>query len=170
MTNGNSKSKFSKLIAVRFTEEELDRLQEAAEDEGVGASTLVRIIVNLALRPTNARPRKMTSDEFHKVMAETMKRLDKTRVDDLLKNISIGNPEDPALLVWAGETNKWQAFTSHFLNAFLASLGIEVNIPENKEIETGASDGGITSSEKPAVGVKVKKHYVLSEKGDEARI
>ena len=130
----NSKSKFTKLIAVRFTEEELERLQEAAEDEGVGPSTLVRIIVNLALKPTNARPRKMTSDEFHKVMAATMARLDKTKADDLMKDISIGNPEDPTLLIWAGETKKWQAFTSHFLNAFLASLGIEVNIPENKTI------------------------------------
>ncbi len=167
----NSKSKFTKLIAVRFTEEELERLQEAAEDEGVGMSTLVRIIVNLALRPANARPRKMTSDEFQKVMAATMARLDKNRVDGLLKDISIGNPEDPALLIWAGETKKWQDFTSHFLNAFLASLGIEVNIPEhNRNKDTNGSNQQPDSAEKPNVDFKVKEHYVLSNKdGEEDR-
>ena len=162
----NSKSKFTKLIAVRFTEEELERLQEAAEDEGVGMSTLVRIIVNLALRPTNARPRKMTSDEFQKVMAATMARLDKSRVDGLLKDISIGNPDDPALLIWAGETKKWQDFTSHFLNAFLASLGIEVNIPERNK-DTYGSKRQLDTKENTNVDIKVKQHYVLSSKDGE---
>ncbi len=153
----------SKLIAVRFTEEELERLQEAAEDEGVGPSTLVRIIVNLALKPEKARPRKMTSDEFQSVMAATMARLDKGKVDGLLKDISIGNPDDPALLVWAGETKKWKEFTAQFLNAFLGSLGIEVNIPDATNTRPPEP------IEQPGNGFKVKDHYVLSRKnGDES--
>ena len=155
----------SKLIAVRFTEEELERLQEAAEDEGVGPSTLVRIIVNLALKPEKARPRKMTSDEFQSVMASTMARLDKGKVENLMKDISIGNPDDPALLVWAGETKRWKDFTAHFLNAFLNSLGIEVNIPENKELSDSIPQPVMI--EEPNVDYKLKKHYVLSQEGKE---
>ncbi len=151
----------SKLIAVRFTEEELERLQEAAEDEGVGPSTLVRIIVNLALKPAKARPRKMTSDEFQSVMAATMARLDKGQVENLMKDISIGNPDDPALLVWAGETKRWKDFTAHFLNAFLNSLGIEVNIPENKELSESPPQPATV--EDPNVDYKLTKHYVLSQ-------
>lgn len=155
----------SKLIAVRFTEEELERLQEAAEDEGVGPSTLVRIIVNLALKPEKARPHKMTSDEFQNVMANTLARLDKSKVDGLLKDISIGNPDDPALLVWAGETKRWQEFTAHFLNAFLGSLGIEVNIPENGKDKSNPQ----ALLEPPNAKLKVKKPYVLSRKDGEAQ-
>jgi len=155
----------SKLIAVRFTEEELERLQEAAEDEGVGPSTLVRIIVNLALKPEKARPRKMTSDEFQSVMASTMARLDKGKVENLMKDISIGNPDDPALLVWAGETKRWKDFTAHFLNAFLNSLGIEVNIPENKELSESSPQP--VAVEDPNIDYKLTKHYVLSKEGED---
>ena len=155
----------SKLIAVRFTEEELERLQEAAEEEGVGPSTLVRIIVNLALKPEKARPHKMTSDEFQSVMANTMARLDKSKVDGLLKDISIGNPDDPALLVWAGETKRWKEFTAHFLNAFLGSLGIEVNIPESNK--TGNNSSLQPVLEQPNANLMVKKPYVLNRKDEE---
>lgn len=158
----------SKLIAVRFSEEELERLQEAAEDEGVGPSTLVRIIVNLALKPEKARPRKMTSDEFQSVMSKTMARLDQGKVDGLLKDISIGNPDDPALLVWAGETRKWQEFTSHFLNAFLGSLGIEVNIPENNK-DNHKSAQPRAALERPSENFKVTKPYLLSRKDGETK-
>ncbi len=57
----DSKSKFTELMAVRLTKEELARLQEAADDQSIGASTLVRILVNQALKPVSAKPRRMTA-------------------------------------------------------------------------------------------------------------
>lgn len=129
-----NKSKFTELIAVRFTQEQLARLQEAASDQGIGASTLVRILVNQALRPASTKPRRMTSDEFREIIVSTLARLDKDSVNSFLKDVSIGNPNDPTLLVWAGQTEKWEDFTSHFLKALLASLGVEVTLPENEEL------------------------------------
>ncbi len=132
----NSRSKFTELIAVRFTEQELARLQEAAADHGVGTSTLVRILVNQALKPVNIKSRRMTADEFREVMVSTLARLDKDVVKSFLKDVSIGNPDDPTLLVWAGQTKNWENYTSVFLKALLASLGIEVSFTEdNKLIE-----------------------------------
>ena len=130
----NSKSGFRELIAVRFNEQELKRLREAAAEQGIGASTLVRILVNQALRPLSTGPRRMTSGEFREVMASTLARMDKGELDVLLKDVSIGNPDAPMLLVWAGKAKKWEKFTSHFLKALLASLDIEVSLPENKEL------------------------------------
>lgn len=130
----NSKSGFRELIAVRFNEQELKRLREAAAEQGIGASTLVRILVNQALKPLSTGTRRMTSDEFRDVIASTLARLDKDKANNLLKDVSIGNPYDPMLLVWAGQTHKWGEFTSLFLKALLASLGVEVNLPENERL------------------------------------
>jgi hypothetical protein len=129
--SSNSRSKFTELIAVRFTTDELSRLQESAADQGIGASTLVRILVNQSLKPVSPKPRKMTIDEFREVMSTTLDRLDKKKTESFLKEISVGNPNDPALLVWAGQTQKWEEYTSLFLQALLGALGVEVNFPES---------------------------------------
>ncbi len=141
--NSSSKSRFRELIAVRFNEQELQRLREAAAEQGIGASTLVRILVNQALRPLSTGPRRMTSDEFREVMASTLARMDKRELDVLLKDVSIGNPDDPMLLVWAGKSKKWEQFTSQFLKALLASLDIEVTLPENKELVEASDEQNI---------------------------
>lgn len=150
----SSKSKFTELIAVRFTEQELNRLQEAAADHGVGTSTLVRILVNQALKPVNNKPRRMTADEFREVMVSTLARLDKEVVKSFLNDVSIGNPDDPTLLVWAGQTKNWENYTSVFLKALLASLGIEVNFTEgNKLVEVSKPASAPQNTEQPRVEV-----------------
>jgi hypothetical protein len=128
-----SKSKLNKLIAVRFTEQELTRLEAAAEEQGIGPSTLTRMIVNQALKPTGPRPRKLTSDEFRDVMLSTLARLGKDRVDSFFKDVSVGSPDEPTLLMWAGQTDKWEEFTARFLRSLLASLGIEVSPADEKK-------------------------------------
>jgi hypothetical protein len=130
----DSKSKFTELIAVRFTKEELARLQEAADDQSIGASTLVRILVNQALRPDSAKPRRMTSEEFNEVMVSTLARLDKGKVDSFFKEVAVGSADDPVLLMWAGQTKEWEEFTSLFLKALLAALGIDISFPENRQL------------------------------------
>jgi len=134
-----SRAKLTKLMAVRFTDQEFTRLQEAAEDQGIGPSTLVRILVNQALNPAIARRRRMTSDEFREVMVSTLTRLDKTDVDSFFKEISVGTPDDPALLLWAGKTKEWEEFTSTFLVSLLGSLGIEATWPEDSELKGRAN-------------------------------
>jgi hypothetical protein len=123
----NSKSKFTELIAVRFKPEELSRLQEAAEQRGMGASTLARVLVNQALNPSHNQPRKMTADEFQEVMNVTLNKLDRAKTESFLKDIAVGDPDDPALLVWAGKSRSWEEYTSLFLKALLESLGISVS-------------------------------------------
>ena len=158
----NSKSRFRELIAVRFNEQELQRLREAAAEQGIGASTLVRILVNQALKPLSTGPRRMTSDEFREVMASTLARMDKRELDVLLKDVSIGNPDDPMLLIWAGKSKKWEEFTSQFLKALLASLDIEVTLPENKEV-IEASDEQNIELENKAVNMNVINNRRRSE-------
>jgi hypothetical protein len=150
------KSKFTELIAVRLTNQELARLQEAAEEQGIGASTLVRILINQVLKPASSRPRRITADEFQEVIASTLSRMDKGELDVLLKDVSIGDPENPMLLVWAGQDKKYAEFTSHFLKALLASLGIEVSLPENKKDSIEAK--------KTAVELEDKRDYAVSKK------
>ncbi len=127
------REKLSSLIAVRFTEQELARLETAASDQGLGTSTMARLLINQALKPIGQKPRRITTDEFKDVMVATLARLDKEKVESFFKDVSVGNPDDPALLVWAGQTEKWEEFTSLFLKGLLASLGIEVISQENRE-------------------------------------
>ena len=129
----DGRPKLTSLIAVRFTDQELVRLREAAADQGVGASTLARILINQALKPLARKPRRMTSDEFRDVMTATLARLDKGKVDSFFRDVSVGSPDEPTLLIWAGQTQKWEEFTSLFLKGLLASLGIEVISPEYGE-------------------------------------
>ena len=150
---------------MRFNEQELWRLREAAAQQGIGASTLVRILVNQALRPLNTGPRRMTSDEFREVMASTLARMDKSELDVLLKDVSIGNPDDPMLLVWAGKSKKWEQFTSQFLKALLASLDIEVTLPENNRESIDEKEQAASSKimDEQNVVLESKKNYVLSK-------
>jgi hypothetical protein len=130
----DSRSRLTKLIAVRFTEQELERLEREAADRGIGTSTLVRIVVNRVLKPAVAKTRRLTSDEFDEVMASTLRQLGEDKVRSFVKDVAIGNPDDPTLLVWAGQTEKWEEYTSRFLKALLASLGIEVGLQSDKEL------------------------------------
>jgi len=155
----DSKSKFTELMAVRFTKEELTRLQEAADDQSIGASTLVRILVNQALKPVSAKPRRMTSDEFNEVMVSTLARLDNGKVDDFFKEVAVGSPDEPALLMWAGQTKKWEEFTSLFLKALLASLGIDISFPENRQPVTESN----RSTHQIEEGQEVKSSMLNSE-------
>ena len=160
----NSKSGVRELIAVRFNEQELQRLREAAAEQGIGASTLVRILVNQALRPLSTGPRRMTSDEFRDVMASTLARMDKSELDVLLKDVSIGNPDAPMLLVWAGKSKKWEQFTAQFLKALLASLDIEVTLPENNvELVEVEEQPASSKVDEQNTGIESKKNYVLSK-------
>ncbi len=152
----NSKSKFTELIAVRLTDQELARLQEAAEEQGIGASTLVRVLINQTLKPAGMRPKRMTSDEFQEVIASTLSRMDKSELNVLMKDVSIGNPDDPMLLVWAGQSAKWEKFTSHFLKALLGALGIEVSLPENKDLINIKAEQRVEPENKKRYGILTK--------------
>lgn len=134
------REKLSSLIAVRFSEPELVRLEAAAADQGLGVSTFARILINQALKPVGQRPRQLTNDEFKDVIVATLSRLDKERVESFFKDVSVGNPDDPALLVWAGQTEKWEEFTSLFLKGLLASLGIEVISRQTQQPTQSVSD------------------------------
>jgi hypothetical protein len=147
----DSRSKFTKLIAVRFTEQELERLQQEASARSVGASTLVRMLVNQALKPAVAGSRRLTSDEFRQVMDSTLNLLGQEKIRDFFKDIAIGNPDDPTLLVWAGQTEKWEEYTSRFLIALLASLGIEVGLPADKKLITVDEPPVYPAPERPGV-------------------
>ena len=140
---------------MRFNEQELQRLREAAAEQGIGASTLVRILVNQALKPLSTGPRRMTSDEFREVMALTLSRMDKRGLDVLLEDVSIGNPDDPMLLIWAGKSKKWEEFTSQFLKALLSSLDIEVTLPGNNREVIEASGEQNIELEHKAVNMNV---------------
>jgi hypothetical protein len=85
--NTNLKSKFTELIAMRFTKQELQRLEEAVDDQAIGASTLVHILVNQAVKPVNPRPRRMMSEEFREVMVSTLARLDKDKTQTFQRNL-----------------------------------------------------------------------------------
>jgi len=104
----------------------------------------------------------MTSDEFRDVMASTLARMDKSELDVLLKDVSIGNPDNPMLLVWAGKSKKWEKFTSQFLKALLASLDIEVTLPENREVIEANDDHNIEIEGK-AVNMNVINNRRRSE-------
>jgi len=129
------RQKRSSFLAVRLTGEELTLLRDIAAKQGLGPSTFARIVLTQAIEREDRLPKGLTLDELMSTLANNLSQTDKDKFESLLKDIAIGDPDNPALLVFSGQRRTWEEFTSLFLTHLLAFIGVEVVMPENENYE-----------------------------------
>lgn len=130
-----SGQKRSSFLAVRLTGDELTRLRDIAAKQGLGPSTFARLVLTRAVECKDSLPKVVTLNELMITVANNLSRAEKDKFESFFKDIAIGDPDNPALLVFSGERRSWEDFTSLFLGRLFTLLGIRVVIPENENYE-----------------------------------
>ncbi len=130
------RQKLSSFLAVRLTGEELTRLRDAAAKQGLGTSTFARLVLTSAIERRSQLPKRMTLDRLKEALEENMPQPVKDRAEALAKEISIGDPNNPSLLVIdACQTKQLEEFTLLWIAGLLAMVGVQVVTPENEGYE-----------------------------------
>ena len=130
-----SGKKRSSFLAIRLTGEELTHLRDVAAEQGLGPSTFARVVLTRVIERKDSLPKVVTSDELMSTLSRNLSQEDKDKFESFLKDIVIGDPDNPALLVFSGQRKTWEEHTSLFLQRLLALLGIQVITPENEGYE-----------------------------------
>ncbi|MGD1118452.1 MAG: hypothetical protein ABR886_03090 [Dehalococcoidales bacterium] len=126
-----SKQKRSSFLAVRLTGEELTQLRDIAAKQGLGPSTFARMVL-VATTKKDISPERVPFSDLVKAMSSRFSQEDMEKCQNLLKDIVIGDPENPALLVYSGERKKWEEFTSLI---FERMFGIKIVQTEDKNLK-----------------------------------
>lgn len=130
-----SGQKRSSFLAVRLTGEELTSLRDIAVKQGLGPSTFARIVLTSVIERQGKLPKSITFDELMASVQKNLTQSDIDKFESFLKDIAIGDPDNPALLIFSGKRETWEKYTSLFLQRLLALLSVQVVIPENKNYE-----------------------------------
>lgn len=125
-----SGQKRSSFLVVRLTGEELTRLRDIAAKQGLGPSTFARQILTLAIQGESRK--QVSFEEFTSVMSNKFSKEDLKKAEFLIKDLIIGDPENPALLVFSGQRRKWEEFVSLI---FERLLGIQVVPTKNENLK-----------------------------------
>lgn len=129
------RQKRSSFLAVRLTGEELTRVRDIAAKQGLGPSTFARLVLTEAIERKGSLPKAITSDELMSTLADNLSQADKDQFESFLKDIAIGDPDNPALLIFSGQRRTWEEYTALFLQRLLALLGVKVITPKNENYE-----------------------------------
>ena len=125
------KEKLSSFLAVRMTGEEITHLRDMAAKQGVGPSTFARMVLTSVIQRDISPPR-VPFNDFMNALSSRFTQEDMEKCQNLIKDLVIGDPENPALLVYSGEKTKWEEFTSLFIERM---LGIKIVQTEEKNLQ-----------------------------------
>lgn len=128
--------KRSSFLAVRMTGEELTRLREVAEKQGMGPSTFARHVLTEAIEERSAPLGTNTLGDVMEAIEGNLPERMKQRMEAVLKAVSMG--EAPFLLELT-HRKKLEDFAHLTMAAFLSMAGAKVIVPE-KERRKGAAD------------------------------
>ena len=137
INKAQTKQKRSSFLAVRLTGEELTRLRDIAKEQGLGSSTFARLVLTQAMERKQILPHFVTLDKVIDRMTCGLSQADRDKFESFVKEVAIGEPDNPVVLAFSGERRTWEEVTSLFLTRLLASLGIQVVIPEKENIDSG---------------------------------
>ena len=130
------RQKRSSFLAVRLSGEELSGLRQLAAKQGLGPSTLARIILTSAMNQGDALPKQITPGELQSAIQSVQEKWTqpmKEKIIALGKDIAIGDPNDPNLILMTRNQipQVEEAFWTFFIS-LLAALGVEVVTPEDE--------------------------------------
>lgn len=134
--------KRSSFLAVRLTGEELTRLRDIAEKQGLGTSTFARLVLTTAIEQRSISPKSKTLHEVMEALEESLPQETKERMEAILKAIAIG---EPPILLELTDKKKLEEFAHLAMAALLSIAGVQVIPPENeryKEVKFPVYDPG----------------------------
>ncbi|MBI4285062.1 MAG: hypothetical protein HY670_04065 [Chloroflexi bacterium] len=127
--------KRSSFLVIRLTGEELTRLRDIAATQGMGPSTFARLVVMREIEPKSNELKVVSLGHSLSSMASGFSQTDKAKFETFLKDVAIGEQDNPALLVFSGERKTWDEVTSLFLRRLLKLLGVHVVISGKEDYD-----------------------------------
>ena len=124
------RQKRSSFLVVRLTGEELTRLRDVAAKQGIGPSTFARNVLMIALDREEKIPRVVTLEDLKGNLERKLPQALTERLEEFAKDISIGDPENPALIII--DANQRKDYEQLIWSFFGALLGLRVIIPEDE--------------------------------------
>lgn len=123
-------------ITIRLDSESRSKLDKLADKQGLGPSTFARLILMSVIEQAEKVPKRLTLDDLIDVLDKNLPQSLKDQAESLAKAISIGDPENPALLVIDRPQMKdWEALVLKFISALLTAVGVQVITPEDSKYE-----------------------------------
>lgn len=130
-------------ITIRLDSESRLKLNKLAAERGLGPSTFARSILMSVIERREKLPKRITLDELKDVLEKNLPQSIKDQAESLAKAISIGDPENPTLLlIDRSQMKDWEDIGLKFISALLAVAGIQVLTPEDSEYEKLKSIAG----------------------------
>ena len=130
-------------ITIRLDRESRLKLDKLAAEQGLGPSTFARLILVSAIERREKLPKRINLDDLKDALEQNLPQSIKDQAESIAKAISIGNPENPTLLlIDRSQMKDWEDFGLKFISALLAAAGIQVFTPEVSEYEKLKSIAG----------------------------
>lgn len=127
--------KRSSFLAVRLTGEELTLLRNISAKQGLGPSTFARLVLTSIIEQKQV-PKYITLDQLKEALVTNLPQSVKEKAEALAKNIAVGDPKNPALLlIDASQMKEFEEFTVSWLRALLAIGGVQMITPEDNRYE-----------------------------------
>jgi len=122
-------------ITIRLDKESRSKLEKLAAEQRLGPSTFARLILMSAIERSEKLPKRVTLDELKDVLEKSLPQSAKDQAESIAKAISVGNLEDPDLIiVYRPQIEELQDLWLKFTNALLAA-GTQVITPEDSKYE-----------------------------------
>lgn len=127
-------------ITVRLDSKSRSKLDRLAAERGLGPSSFARLILMSAIEQGGKLPKRITLDELKHMLEEITPRLIKDRADLLVKEATIGDPDNPAFLILnQSQIDEWGELGLQAICALLAMYDVQVITQEHakyKEVKT----------------------------------
>lgn len=123
-------------ITIRLDSESRLKLDKLAAEQGLGPSTFARLILTSVIERREKLPKRVTLDELKDVLEKNLPQSIKDQAESLVRATSIGDLENPTLLlIDASQMKEYEKFMWSFLSALLAIAGVQVITSEDSEYE-----------------------------------
>jgi hypothetical protein len=127
-------------ITVRLDSASRSKLDRLAAEQGLGPSSFARRILMSVVEQGFKLPKHITLDELKNMLEEITPRLIKDRAGLLVKEATIGDPDNPAFLIFnRSQIDEWGELGLQAICALLAMYDVQVITQEHakyKEVKT----------------------------------
>jgi antitoxin component of RelBE/YafQ-DinJ toxin-antitoxin module len=122
-------------ITIRLDSESRSKLEKLAAEQGLGTSTLARIILTSVIESKEKLPRNVALDELRDILGKNLPQSLKDRAESLARDASIGSPDNPAFLIDNSQVSAWEEFGLEAVSTLLAMYNVQIINQEHKEYE-----------------------------------
>lgn len=134
-----------KPITIRLDSETRLKLNKLAAEQGLGPSTFARSILMSAIEHRGYLPKSINLDDLRDMLEQNLPQSIKDQAENLMKAISIGDPDNPAaLFLDESQMHEWGELGLQAISILLAMYGVQVITQKHakyKEVKTLVQSG-----------------------------